>query len=227
MAQAEVPFPVVPHLRLGPRIDLRAEEIIDKDSGGRLSSGTVAGANGSSAAAVGAALTWDTRDGPFWPSRGTLAEAWYVYAPDGLARNGAYGRGVLELRQFLPLSRGLVLGLHAYGERAHGHVPFTLLPHIGSTRYLRGIREGRYRDDVSWVLQTELRAPVWRRFSAVAFAATGDVAPRVSAIGGEWPKLAAGVGARYRLTDEGANIRVDVAASRFGVQLYVLVLEAF
>jgi hypothetical protein len=227
VAQAEVPFPVVPHLRLGPRIDLRAEEIVDKDPGGRLSSGTVPGSNGSSAAAVGAAVTWDTRDGPFWPSRGTLAEAWYVYAPDGLARNGAYGRGVLELRQFFPLSGGLVLGLHAYGERAHGDVPFTLLPHVGSTRYLRGIREGRYRDDVSWALQSELRALVWRRFSAVAFAAAGDVAPRVSALGAEWPKLAAGVGARYRLTDEGANIRVDVAASRFGVQLYVLVLEAF
>ena len=40
-------------------------------------------------------------------------------------------------------------------------------------------------------------------------------------------KLAGGAGLRFRLTDAGANIRLDVAASRLGVELYVLVLEAF
>ena len=227
VAQGEVPFPGVPHLRIGPRIDLRAEEVVDKDPGGALAAGKVSGADGSRAAAAGAAITWDTRDGPFWPSRGTLAEAWYVYAPDGLARNGAYGRGVLELRQFVPLATGQVLGLHAYGERAQGAVPFTLLPHIGSTRYLRGIREGRYRDNVSYAVQAELRAPLFWRISGVAFAAAGDVAPRIADIRLDRFKVAGGAGLRYRLTDEGANIRLDVAASRFGVQLYVLVLEAF
>jgi hypothetical protein len=227
VAQGEVPFPGLQHLRVGPRVDLRAEEIVDKDPGGTLAAGRVAGADGSRAAAAGAAITWDTRDGPFWPSRGTLAEAWYVYAPDGLARNGAYGRGVLELRHFVPLPAGRVLGLHAYAERAHGAVPFTLLPHIGSTRYLRGIREGRYRDDLSWAVQGELRTPLYRRISAVAFAAAGDVAREVADLRPARAKLAGGAGLRYRLTDEGANIRLDVAGSRFGLQLYVLVLEAF
>jgi len=226
-AQAEVPFPGVPHLRVGPRIDLRAEEIVDKDPGGDLAADRVSGADGSRAAAGGAAVTWDTRDGPFWPTRGTLAEAFYVYAPDGLSRTGAYGRGALELRHFVPLPAGQVLGLDAYGERAQGAVPFTLLPHIGSTRYLRGIREGRYRDDLSWAVQAELRAPLFWRISGVAFAAAGDVAPRVADIRPERAKVAGGAGLRYRLTDEGANVRLDVADSRFGVQLYLLVLEAF
>ena len=63
--------------------------------------------------------------------------------------------------------------------------------------------------------------------TVVAFAAAGDVAPRWSALSLETIKAAAGGGLRYRLTDEGAHLRLDVAVSRFGVQFYLLVLEAF
>jgi hypothetical protein len=227
VASAEFPVPFLPGVRVGPRLDLRAEQITDKDPGGQLAAGAVPGANGSSSVAGGVSATWDTRDQPFWPSRGSLVQAWYVYAAEGMARNGAFGRGVLELRHFAPLGGGRVLGLHAYGERASGEVPFTLLPRLGNTRFLRGIREGRYRDDVVWALQSELRSPLWWRISGVAFAAVGDVAPRLDAIRIADPKVAGGAGLRYRLTDEGANVRVDVAMSRFGTQLYVLVLEAF
>lgn len=227
VSSAELPVPGVPGLRVGPRVDLRAEEITDKDAGGQLAAGTVPGANGSSSAAGGLSATWDTRGGTFWPSRGSLVQAWYVLAADGTSRNGGFSRGVLELRHFVPLGGGRVLGLNAYGERASGQVPFTLLPRLGNTRFLRGIREGRYRDNVVWALQSELRTPLWWRISGVAFAAVGDVAPRLEAIRIGDPKVAGGAGLRYRLTDEGANVRVDLAGSRFGVQLYVLVLEAF
>jgi hypothetical protein len=227
VSSVELPVPGVPDLRVGPRLDLRAEEITDKDPGGELAGGTVTGSSGSSSAAGGLSVTWDTRDRTFWPSRGSLVQAWYVYAPDAASRTGAFGRGVLELRHFEPLGHGRVLGLQAYAERAHGAVPFTLLPRLGNTRFLRGIREGRYRDGFDWALQSELRSPLWWRFSGVAFAAVGDVAPRPGDVRLGDAKLTGGVGLRYRLTDEGANIRLDVAASRFGVQAYVLVLEAF
>lgn len=227
VASAEHPIPGLAGLRAGPRIDLRAEEIRDKEPGGRLAGGSVPGSNGSGAAAGGLSATWDTRDRPFWPSSGSLVQAWYVVAPDALSRNGAYGRGALELRHFAPLGSGRVLGLHAVAEEAVGDAPFTLLPRLGNTRFLRGIREGRYRDHVGWAVQSELRSPLWWRFSGTAFAAVGDVAPRVESIRLDGAKVAGGLGLRYRLTDEGANIRLDVAGSRFGVQAYLLVLEAF
>jgi hypothetical protein len=226
-ASAELPLFGVPYLRAGPRIELRAEEIDDVDPGGALARDEVAGAGGSSGAAGGLGATWDTRDGAFWPTRGSMIQAWYVEAPAALSRTGAYGRGVIELRQFAPLGHGVVLGVDAYGEAATGAAPFTILPRLGSTRMLRGIREGRYRDRVGWAFQSELRAPLWRRISGVAFGAVGDVAPRIRSVTLRDPKLAGGVGLRYRLTDEGANVRVDLAASRFGVQVYLLVLEAF
>lgn len=227
VASAELPVPGLPGLRAGPRIDLRTEEIVDREPGGQLVAEAVPGGSRSGAAAFGAQATWDTRDGVFWPSRGSLIQAWSVYAPDNLSRTGAYGRTVVELRHFVPLPRGRVLGLHLYGEHARGNVPFTLLPRIGNTRFLRGIREGRYRDKVDWAAQAELRSPLFWRFSGTAFAAVGDVAPRIEKVRLDRPKLAGGLGLRYRLTDEGVNIRLDVAASRFGVMPYVLVLEAF
>jgi len=228
-AVADVGFPVpgLPHLRAGPRLDLRAEEIRDRAPGGQLDSGPIAGADGFSAVSGGASVAWDTRDAPLWPSRGSLAQLWYVYAPREIGRGGGFGRGALDLRHFFPLGGGRVLGVQGYAEGTHGEVPFTLLPKLGSSRFVRGIREGRYRDRLEWAAQAELRLPVRGRISATTFAGGGDVAPALRDFSLRTVKVSGGAGLRYRLTDEGANVRVDVAASKLGVELYLLVLEAF
>ena len=60
-----------------------------------------------------------------------------------------------EVRGFLPLPRRIVLAGAAFGEETHGDPPFTLLPKLGSSRWLRGFREGRFRDRVAWAAQTD------------------------------------------------------------------------
>jgi hypothetical protein len=225
-AQAALELPVVRGLRIGPRLDLRSERIVDVQAGGELEAGAVPGADGFSATGLGANVTWDTRDGAFWPSRGTFAQGWALLYP-GLGSQPEFARGGVEVRQFVPLGAGRVLGFAGAVEAASDGTPFTLLPRLGSTRYLRGYREGRYRDRRSWWAQSELRVPVVGRLSATAFGALGDVAPRLDAFRLETVKAAGGLGLRWRLSDEGANIRVDVAGSGNGIELYVLVLEAF
>ncbi|HSD22243.1 MAG TPA: BamA/TamA family outer membrane protein [Anaeromyxobacter sp.] len=220
-------LPVVSRLRAGPRLDLRVEEIRDRQPGGALAAGTITGWNGYSAVALGGSVSWDSRDSAFWPSTGKLAQVWYVYAPEWIGRSHGFGRGVLEVRQFLPLGRGRVLGLDGFVEGAHGDPPFTLLPNIGSNHFLRGIREGRFRDRLDWAAQAELRVPVHGRLSATTFAAAGAVAAGLRDLSFATAQVAGGAGLRFRLTDEGANVRLDVAASRMGVEVYVLVLEAF
>ena len=69
--------------------------------------------------------------------------------------------------------------------------------------------------------------PVHGRLSATAFAALGEVAHAPSDLAFDTIKVAGGVGVRWRLTDEGANIRLDVAVGPAGPELYVLLLEAF
>jgi hypothetical protein len=69
--------------------------------------------------------------------------------------------------------------------------------------------------------------PITGPLSATAFAAVGDVAHSVSALRLDTTKFAGGAGLRWRLTGEGANVRLDVAAGGEGVEFYLLVLEAF
>jgi hypothetical protein len=216
-----------PRLRAGPRVHGRVEEILEEAPGGEIAAGAVDGAEGFKAVGFGLNVTWDSRDRPLWPTRGSFAQASYLYYPAGLGRNSGFGRGGLEGRLFLPLGGDRVLGVAAMLEQTHGDTPFSLLSKLGSTRYLRGIREGRYRDAVAWAAQAELRVPLAERVSAAAFGAFGDVGPDLASLRADTLKVAGGAGLRFRLTDQDANIRLDVAASDAGAEVYVLLLEAF
>jgi hypothetical protein len=214
-------------LRAGPRLHVRAEEITDREPGGELAAGDVIGADGYGALGVGAGITWDDRDGLFAPERGRFAELWYLAYPGRIGGHGPFGRAALDLRAFTSPWPGHVLGAQAYAEVAHGEAPFTLLPRFGGAHRMRGYPEGRYRDRAHYALQGEWRFPLFRRLGGAAFATAGDVAPRLNAFDLRDPKLSAGAGLRFRLTDEGAALRFDVAATRDGMSYYAIVLQAF
>jgi hypothetical protein len=222
---AEVP--VVGRLRAGPRLHGRAEEIRDVPPGGLVAARAVDGATGFSAVGFGLALTWDSRDRKLFPRRGTYAQAYYLHYPSSLGRNDGFSRAGAEGRLFLPSWRGGVLGLAALFEETRGATPFSLLSKLGSTRFLRGIREGRYRDDLAWAAQAELRVPIAGPVIGAVFGAVGDVGPDLASFRARTLKLGGGAGLRYRLTGEGANLRVDLAVADGGPEVYVLLLEAF
>ncbi len=212
-------------LRAGPRLDLRFEEIRDV-APGALASGAVEGTSGYHGLGYGLNATYDTRDHAYWPLRGTYGQAFWTWYP---ARPGqpAFSHGLVEGRRFLGLGHRRVLGLAAFAEWTGGDPPFTVLPSLGSTRFLRGYRGGRFRDRLAWSGQAELRVPIAGPLSATTFAAVGDVAHSLPALRLDTVKIAGGAGLRWRLTNEGANVRLDVAGGAEGVELYLLVLEAF
>jgi hypothetical protein len=214
-------------LRAGPRLQGRVEEVRSPTPGGLVATHQVEGSDGFSAVGFGGSLTWDSRDEKLWTTRGTFVQASYLYYPAFIGRNDGFGRGVAEAREFVSLGRGRVIGFAALLEQAHGQTPFSILAKLGSTRFLRGIREGRYRDNVAWAAQTELRVPVSGPFAATLFAAAGDVASSLGALQARTIKVAGGGGLRYKLTGEGATLRADVAMGDAGPELYVLLLEAF
>jgi len=216
-----------PNLRAGPRLDLRAEDIGGLRPGGVLASGKLEGANGFTAVGVGGSVTWDTRDRPLFPRHGSFAEAWFLEYPESLGRHRRFSVANVEGRIFLPLGAERVLGAAAFGEEAFGEVPFTLLPKLGSSRFLRGWREGRFRDHVAWAAQSELRLPLVDRVVGTVFGAFGDVAPDFGSLRADSLKVAGGIGLRYRLTPEGANVRLDFAESAAGPEVYILLLDAF
>lgn len=225
---AEFPLDSMGQLRFGPRLDLRAERITDAQPGGQIASGAVEGANGFTAVGLGGGVVWDTRDVPLFPHRGAFVGVWYLLYPEELGRHREFAAASVEGRWFRPAGHGRVLAAAAFLEQTFGNVPFTLLPKLGSSSYLRGWLDGRFRDQLACAAQVELRVPVWDRVGAVAFASTGEVARDLGALRADALRFAAGAGLRFRLTPEGANIRLDVAyGGSAGWQVYVLLLEAF
>lgn len=93
---------------------------------------------------------------------------------------------------------------------------------------MRGIYEGRWRDRLAWVLQTEYRAHLFWRFGAVAFGGIGDVADTFAGFGPEPIKWNIGGGLRLALSEEeGVYGRADVGYSPTEVGLYIAIGQAF
>jgi hypothetical protein len=212
-------------LRAGPRVTARVEEV-ETVAGGRLQASGLPGVDGFGGLGVGGSVTWDTRDQPLWPRHGAFAQAYYVRYPTALGRNEGFGKGAVDLRAFHPVG-GSVLGLSTVMETTDGATPFTLLSKLGSPRSLRGYPEGRWRDRIAWAAQAELRVPVHGPIAATVFGAAGDVAPDLASLRLDRLKVAGGVGARWRVTPAGANLRLDLAVGDMGPQVYVVLLEAF
>ncbi len=213
--------------RAGPRAAGRVEEIQDLVPGGRLETSGLPGVDGFTGIGVGGSVTWDTRDQPLWPRRGAFAQAYYVRYPAALGRNDGFGKGAVDLRWFLPLGAKPVLALSTVVETTDGATPFSLLSKLGSPRFLRGYREGRWRDREVWAAQAELRVPIAGPLAATAFGAAGDVAPDLADIRVDRLKVAGGAGLRWRVTPAGATLRLDCAVGDAGPQVYFVLLEAF
>lgn len=214
-------------LRTGPRVWFRQESFRDLAPGGQLASGAIAGVNGYASVGLGWSLTWDSRDSRFAPRSGSSVEAWYLLAPGAFGDSLHFGRGALDARQFVPLGRSMVLGFAGHLELAHGAVPVTLLPRLGGDKNLRGYYEGRWRDRSLYSGQAELRLPIGGRFGGVIFAGLSDVAHRPSGFQARTIRPAAGAGARFRLTDDGLNIRLDAGVGQEGANIYLNLGEAF
>jgi len=215
-----------PHLRVGPRLYVRAGTVTDPDSGGTIARGRVPGAERNVTVGLGGAAQWDARDSRYYPTSGTYAELRATLHSAAWGSDYTFGRVETDLRAYRPLGVGVLAG-QVYTEAVAGTAPFQLLPLLGGPERLRGYREGRLRDDVYWTAQAEYRVPLFWRFKATTFAALGEVGPRVGPALARDVEAAVGVGGRFRLTDDGVHGRVDLAYSPTGIEFYLSLGEAF
>ncbi len=202
-------------------------KIEDSEEGGILESEGVPGSSSSMASGIGLSLNLDTRDNAFYPSKGGLYQFSAVSfdrmfssrfqfirtrsifgstSPCARPRAGAAGLFQRDLR------RGAVRDALAYGGK----------------KLMRGLFEGRYRDNAMVVAQGEYRLPLWWRFGAVAFAGVGDVARRVQDFEPEEFKFTYGGGLRFSINpQEKINARLDVGRSRDLTGFYFTIGEAY
>ena len=169
---------------------------------------------------LGVTLGYDTRNSLFSPSRGTKATLGYTQNDDAIGSDFNYGRLDLEVCQYLPLGGPLTLGLRGASSVVGDDAPFYDLAMIN----LRGIQLGRYMDNVSLTLETELRWDVSSRWTLVGFGGVGWVADQFDELDDADDHWAGGAGFRYLVARKyDLRVGLDVARGTEDWALYIMV----
>jgi outer membrane protein assembly factor BamA len=179
---------------------------------------------------LGIVTSYDNRDNQFYPQRGFFAKASFSVSGTSFGSSYSLQELKVDLRQYISLFGSHVLAWQAYYNGIFGTkgIPFELLPTIGGSDILRGFRQGMYRDNVMFAVQSEYRFPIYNRLKAAIFCSLGDVMNssdyRIDKL-----KVSYGAGLRYRLNDARVHLRLDCAKNNYDnkLQFYITATEAF
>ena len=222
-------YQIIDDVFVGPVMRLESISVLETQSGGRLASGEVFGADGGFDFSFGIAAVYDTRDNTLYPRRGSSFEFWTLVSDPVLGSDFRMSRSLVDLRHYIPLGPpDHVLALQGVGRFTTGTVPFFALGRLGGERLLRGHFNGRFRDGQLLALQGEYRFPLVWRLGMVGFAGVGNVAPRLRSFRLRDSKYGVGAGLRLNLAKkERIHLRADLAWGGDEAGAYVNVGEAF
>ena len=227
-ARVEVIHLLVRQLYAGLVYDIRYQDIRDLEPGGALAGGAVRGTDGGFLSGAGGLIRWDSRDHSVWPTRGGRVTFSPRFYRGFLGSGHDFDRWLLDASWFFHLGGEHVLGIDGRLDLRTGDPPFDHLSMAGGSRLLRGIIEGRWRDDHYLAAQAEYRYPIYWRFSGVAFAGLGRVAGALDELSFEGLKYSVGGGLRFAVNpEERINVRLDVGVGTGDANVYFRILEAF
>lgn len=223
-----------PGLYIGPFLEFVSYSISDQSTGGALETANLAGNRGSTGVFLsGAKAIYDTTDGSFFPTYGSLAEVTVQAAPEGMSDTGASGLMSVDLRRYIQpwAHRRDVVAFQTLYQQSWGNTPFFLLPSLGGDDTLRGYAEERFRGNSALSGQVEYRLPLRHRLGMTGFFAAGQAASAFRELDALNPVFAGGIGLRFAINPaQGLNLRLDVAFSRESSSrpaIYVNAREAF
>jgi len=201
---------------VGPVYEFRHEDIYRTEPMGILESGTIKGSSGLLLSGVGGVLNYDTRENIFQPTSGVYHQAKLMLFSPVIGSHFSFAQLQVDLRKYVSLGPKQVLVGQSWMSLTAGAAPFQQVSMIGGSDRMRGYFEGKYRDRHALVFQTEYRLQVYRNLGLVFFGSAGQVSSAPDQFGFSRFKAAGGMGFRYRLNDEGLNIRLDIG---FGDQM--------
>lgn len=179
---------------------------------------------------TGVVMAYDSRDNQFYPEKGIFTKLTTATSLPVFDKTYRTTDVTLDVRNYFPFIGSTTMAVQAYfsGIFSKDPIPFQLLPTLGGRDYLRGFRQGMYRDNLLFLMQAECRMPIYRRLKAAVFCSVGDVADSRH-FGIDKLKLAYGAGLRYRLNDARVHLRFDIARNNYGekLQFYITATEAF
>ncbi|HUS65163.1 MAG TPA: BamA/TamA family outer membrane protein [Kofleriaceae bacterium] len=205
----------------GGLYDYRYEDIRDVDDGGELEMETVPGADGGVLSGVGVILRYDSRDNSFQPRAGGLVSVSPRLYDEHLGSDSDFSRLLLDGSWFFGLGGAHVIAVDGRVDLRRGDPPFDHLSQAGGRRLLRGMLEGRFRDNHYVAAQTEYRFPVWWRFGGVLFGGLGRVANAIDEFALTGLKYSVGAGLRFAVKpSERINLRFDAGVSESDLNIY-------
>jgi Outer membrane protein len=221
-------FKLAPNLYLGPSLTYGRFEVEDWAAGGLLAAGDINGYDGTTVAGGGIQLLLDTRDDEFMPRHGSQLNAQFNGYSRDWGSDNDFSQFNMTYKQFCPVGQNGTFAFMSSVVLSDGTVPFEMMPCLGGDTIMRGYYSGYNRDRDYVAVQGEYRFPIKNRFSGVAFAGLGEVAPEVDQFDTDHIKAAGGFGVRFLLyPEQKLKLRLDLGLSEEGVFTYINFMEAF
>lgn len=199
-----------------------------REPDGSLNTGNITGFDGGTGSAVGAVMTYDTRDNVVNAYSGMLFEtSTYLYS-SALGGSFDYTNINFTFSKYWEVRENHIIAVNAVTNLNFGNVPFLDMSKVGGDDILRGYAKNRFRDHHFSGIQVEYRFPVWWRFGMAVFTGVGDVYRKPSDIGWSTLKYTFGAGIRFSVNQaERLNVRFDYGIGRKSDAFYIMLTEAF
>lgn len=221
-------YKVIPHFYSGIRYWYENSLAQSKDTGGFLMNEIYTGYPQAVTSSPGLVLLYDSRDHLFFPTTGWLAETTVQKDASYTGSNFNFSRISADVARYFPLIKKHVLALNFVAVFVNGNVPFTLLPMVGGNKKMRGYYEGRYRDHLMLLFQSEFRMQIFKRWFFNIYGSAGNVSENISSVKLKNIRFSGGIGLRFRIdTKNKINLRLDSAFGSDGLKNYFTFNEAF
>jgi len=149
----------------------------------------------STISAIKPAVTYDSRDNAFSPTRGINAEISMNYSAKWLGSSDDFSTMNTDFFAYLPVTSRLNSAWRFQGSYLMGDAPFYAYPFIS----LRGIPALRYQGDNTLVSETEWTYNVYKRWSVLGFFGGGKAFKDFSDFGSDDWAYTMGTGFRYKI----------------------------
>lgn len=175
---------------------------------------------------IGASFRYDTRDNLTAPKKGVYIKFDQSFSFGWMGNKYPFKTNELTAAWYGPLWKDATLATRLHWKVTWGKTPWSLMPYLGGSEFMRGYFEGRYRDKGAADLCVELRQHVWRRHGFVVWGGVGCVFPKITEINGHELLPNYGVGYRWEFK-KNVNVRLDVGFGKHEKGFFFNINEAF
>lgn len=198
------------------------------DPNGELAKGNIVGYKGGIGSAIGAVLTYDTRDNVVNAYSGMLLEGSSYFNSSILGSTFDFVNVNFEFSKYWEIKKNHVVAINTVLNSNFGPTPFIDMAKVGGDGILRGYASNRFRDLHFAGSQIEYRFPLFWRFGMVLFSGVGDVFRTPTDISLNSLKYSFGAGLRFAINPkERLNVRFDYGFGRKSNAFYIMLTEAF